>query len=60
MYLVLGYNKSMDNGLFIRIEGNYMNFDGASLTSSANSNIKKFRWSLDGKVSGKISLGKSF
>jgi hypothetical protein len=54
----IGYNKSMDNGLFIRAEGNYMNFDGASLTSSANSNKVELS-SLDG-VSGKISLGKSF
>ena len=54
----IGYNKSMDNGFFIRAEGNYMNFDGASLTSSANSN-KISLTSLDG-VSGKISIGKTF
>ena len=54
----IGYNKSTANGLFIRAEGNYMNFDGASLTSSANSNKVELS-SLDG-VSGKISLGKSF
>jgi len=54
----IGYNKSMDNGFFIRAEGNYMNFDGQSLTSTANSNKVELS-SLDG-VSGKISLGKSF
>jgi hypothetical protein len=54
----LGYNKSIDNGLFFRAEGNYMNFDGASLTSSANSN-KIDLTSLDG-VSGKLSIGKTF
>jgi len=43
---------------FIRAEGNYMNFDGQSLTSTANSNKVELS-SLDG-VSGKISLGKSF
>ena len=56
--LGIGYNKSIDNGLFFRAEGNYMNFDGASLTSSANSN-KIDLTSLDG-VSGKISIGKTF
>jgi len=56
--LGIGYNKSIDNGLFFRAEGNYMNFDGASLTSSANSN-KISLTSLDG-VSGKISIGKTF
>jgi len=54
----VGYHNSFDNGFFIRVEGNYMNFDGASVTSSANSNKIELS-QLDG-VSGKIALGKSF
>ena len=54
----VGYDNSFSNGLFVRVEGNYMDFDGASLTSSANSN--KIELSQLHGVSGKISLGKSF
>lgn len=51
-----GYNKDLANGLFIRGEGSYMNFDGASLTSGDMTVTLK---NLDG-VTGKISVGKSF
>ena len=54
----VGYDNSFSNGLFVRVEGNYMDFDGASLTSSANNN--KIELSQLHGVSGKISLGKSF
>ena len=54
----VGYNATNDNGLFLRIEGNYMEFDGASVTS-ANGVNKIALDSLDG-VSGKLSVGKSF
>ena len=57
--LGLGFNKSLDNGLFVRVEGNYMDFDGASLTSTTNSDNKITLNSLEG-VSGKLSIGKSF
>ena len=52
----VGYNKSFDNTTFIRFEGNYMAFDGTSLSSADNKITLK---NLDG-VSGKVSLGKSF
>ncbi len=55
----IGYHKAMDNGTFLRMEGNYMNFDGAALTSSSNADRRITLRNLDG-VSGKISLGKSF
>ena len=55
----VGYHKAMDNGTFLRMEGNYMNFDGAALTSSSNADRRITLRNLDG-VSGKISLGKSF
>ncbi len=52
----IGYNKTMDNGLFVRAEGNYMSFDGTSLTSGDMTVKLK---NLDG-VTGKLSVGKSF
>jgi hypothetical protein len=54
----LGYNKGFDNGLFVRAEGAYTEFDGASVTSSTTANKITLN-SLDG-VTGKISIGKSF
>ena len=57
--LGLGYHNALDNGVFFRFEGNYMNFDGASQTSSTDSTRKIELTSLDG-ISGKISLGKTF
>ena len=54
--LGVGYDMDMDNGLFVRAEGNYMNFDGASLTS--NDNTIKLK-NLDG-VTAAILVGKSF
>jgi hypothetical protein len=57
----VGYHNALDNGIFFRLEGNYMTFDGATLTSNGNdsSDSKIQLKSLDG-VSGKISVGKSF
>lgn len=54
----IGYTNEFGNGMFIRAEGNYMEFDGASLTSSSGSQ-KISLDSLDG-VTGKLSVGKSF
>jgi hypothetical protein len=54
----LGYNRDFDNGMFVRAEGAYTEFDGASLTSSTTANKITLN-SLDG-VTGKISIGKSF
>jgi hypothetical protein len=54
----LGYNKDFDNGLFVRAEGAYTEFDGASVTSSTTVNKITLN-SLDG-VTGKVSIGKSF
>ncbi len=54
----VGYNNSFDNGLFVRVEGNYMEFDGASITSDTGVN-KITLDKLEG-VTGKVSLGKSF
>ena len=43
--LGVGYEKDFDNGMFARVEGNYMTFDGVSLTSNDNTiTLKKSRW----------------
>ncbi len=55
----VGFDNQMDNGLFIRLEGNYMDFDGVTLTSTTNSDNKASIDDLQG-VSAKLSLGKSF
>ena len=54
-----GLKKSTDNGLFFRAEANWMDIDGATLTSTTNSDNKV---TLDGidTVSGRVSIGKSF
>jgi len=57
--LGVGYNRDFDNTMFVRVEGNYMNFDGTSLTSTTNANNVVTLKNLDG-VTGKISIGKSF
>ena len=54
--LGVGYEKDLNAGLFVRVEGEYREFDGVSLTSNDNTITLK---SLDG-VSGKVSIGKSF
>ena len=52
----VGINNELDNGIFWRVEGVYMSFDGVSLTSGDNTiNLK----SLDG-VNGTLSIGKAF
>jgi hypothetical protein len=51
-----GYNKNMDNGVFFRLEANYMDFDGASLSSGDH--VISLT-SLHG-LNGKLSIGRSF
>ena len=53
--LGVGYHKELD-AMFIRVEGNYMEFDGVTLTANDNTITLK---NLDG-ITGKISIGKSF
>jgi hypothetical protein len=54
--LGVGYNKTFDNTMFVRVEGNYMELDGASVSNADN---KITLNGIDG-VTGKISVGKSF
>ena len=57
----VGHNKTFDNGIFVRAEGNYMTFDGVSLSSTGHVGTanKITLKNLDG-LSGKLSVGKSF
>ena len=54
--LGFGYDNVMDNGVFVRLEANYMDFDGVSLTSGDNTISVT---SLHG-VSGKLAIGRAF
>ena len=56
--LGVGYNATFGNSAFIRVEGNYMDFDGASVTSSTGVNKVSLN-NLYG-ITGKLSIGKSF
>tara|TARA_B100000029_G_scaffold154283_1_gene149557 strand:+ start:373 stop:1005 length:633 start_codon:yes stop_codon:yes gene_type:complete len=55
----IGYSLKNDDGVFLRVEGNYMSFDDDTLTSTTNSDNKVTLNGLEG-VSGKIMVGKSF
>ena len=55
----MGYHAANDNGTFFRFEGNYLQFDGATVTNSNDSTKSIKLKNLDG-VSGKISVGKTF
>lgn len=54
----VGYNRTLDNGVFFRVEGNYMDLGNKSLTASNGDN----KVSLNDLIgaSAKISVGKSF
>ena len=55
----VGYVYTADNGAFVRVEGNYLSFDGVSVTNAENSDVSVKLKNLDG-LTGKISIGKSF
>jgi hypothetical protein len=56
----IGYHNLLDNGVFFRVEGNYMDLGGTSLTATGTATDSSISLtSLDG-VSGKVSIGKSF
>jgi hypothetical protein len=56
----IGYHNVLDNGIFFRVEGTYMDLGGLNLTSTGTASTSKVTInSLDG-ASGKLSIGKSF
>ena len=57
--LGLGYNRDLDNGAFVRVEASYMDFDGASLTNTADSAKSVTVDGITG-YGAKLSIGKAF
>ena len=57
--LGLGYNRDLDSGVFVRAEGNWMKFDGVTLTSTNNSDNSVTADDIDG-FGARISVGRSF
>ena len=55
----MGYEAVNDNGTFFRFEGNYLQFDGTTVTNANTAETSIKLKNLDG-VSGKISVGKTF
>ena len=55
----LGYNANLNNGTFVRVEANYLDFDGATLTNTADSTKSVSADGFDG-YGARISVGKSF
>lgn len=56
----IGYHNALDNGVFFRFEGNYMNFNGHTVNATGTGADNKIELkNLDG-VSGKLSIGKTF
>jgi hypothetical protein len=52
-----GYNKNFDNGLFVRAEGTYQEFDGVTINGSGDTSVTADE--ING-ASAKLSIGKSF
>ena len=57
--LGLGYNRDLDNGAFVRFEGNYTDFDGVTATNTADTTKSITVDGING-YGAKISVGKNF
>ena len=55
----LGYNRDLDNGTFLRLEGNYISLDGVTLTNTNDATKSVTVDGIDG-YGAKISIGRSF
>ena len=55
----VGYARDLDNGAFVRLEGSFMEFDGATLVSQVDSTKSVSVDGIDG-YGAKLSIGKSF
>ena len=55
----IGYNNNMANGMFVRVEANYSEFDSVSVT---NTNDSTKSVTIDGveSMGARLSIGKSF
>ena len=59
MTLGVGYNHDLADDMFVRIEGNIMDFDDVSLTNTNDSNKSIKANDIEG-YGARISVGKSF
>ena len=57
--LGLGYDMTRDNGVFLRAEANWMDFDGATLTNSNDTNKSVTADGISG-YGARVSIGRSF
>ena len=55
----VGYNHDMDTGMFVRIEGNLMEFDDVTVKNTADSTKSITASGIEG-YGARISIGKSF
>ena len=55
----IGYNHDMDEGMFVRLEGNLMDFDDITLTNTQDSNKSIEASDIEG-YGARISVGRSF
>ena len=55
----IGYHRDLDTGAFVRLEANFMDLDGATLTNTADSTKSVTADGADG-YGAKLSIGKSF
>ena len=56
----IGYHNVLDNGVFVRIEGTIMDFDGATVASTGTASTSSITLDSLNGVTGKLSVGKSF
>ena len=59
MMLGLGYNHELQDGAFVRLEANYMELDGATLTNDNDSTKSVTVDGIEG-YGARVSIGKSF
>jgi len=55
----LGYDKDLPNGMFVRMEANFMDYDSVQVTNT-NDSTKKITIDGVGGYGAKLSIGKSF
>lgn len=55
----IGYDRDLANGTFVRLEANLIDFDGVTLTNSADTNKSVSVDGIDG-YGARISIGRSF
>ena len=57
--LALGYNRDLDNDMFVRLEASYMELDGATVTNT-NDSLKSVTADGITGYGARVSIGKSF